>query len=574
MSERNFDPMTGQPINQAYPGSYKFDPMTGQPINQTQTEGAKFDPMTGQPVNQQANVQSTYSEQYQTGPQLSFGAPDYSMQQSFGEQQPAAYGYDPAAIEREQSEKNKKLAFAVLGFAGVMFFGLLIVGGIQVKNLVKRSLAERNEDVVENTIDDGDIFPETEWDEEPDTTVEYEEPVISTENEETDIAETPADEPAEEVKEKAVATKPSEPREGIDPDNMYAFTFDGVTYQLPEKVSDFMEDGWTFNSEKEETQLLSAGGTEYFSLFLPGDENIRISVDLTNFSLDAKEAKDCYVTEMTFSEYVVDQSGKQITVKDGRATLMESTSAEVLDAFGEPDRTTPDTYYYYDPSHDEYDTGGGYVACSISEDDIFEMITICNDNAPADVEQVEVSTDVPAYLNDYVAPKSLGDDPLSGNFELDGVVYNLPVPLQVFQDNGWKCDVDENYTVGAGQGYVINIEKGSLAVCVVTYNWSDKANIIKNTIVTSVGVDPDGLYGNGMKFPAGLSCDMTEAELLDFIKDNGITNYDYSKDTGFYTIPFDQTGNDRTQSANRYEILTHDGKVVSIDVRSYGWLPQ
>ena len=50
--QNNFDPMTGQPINQQ-PQQNNFDPMTGQPINQ-QPQQNNFDPMTGQPLNPQA----------------------------------------------------------------------------------------------------------------------------------------------------------------------------------------------------------------------------------------------------------------------------------------------------------------------------------------------------------------------------------------------------------------------------------------------------------------------------------------------------------------------------------------
>jgi len=43
-----FDPHTGQPLNQQQP---MFDPMTGQPLQQQPQP--QFDPMTGQPLNQQ-----------------------------------------------------------------------------------------------------------------------------------------------------------------------------------------------------------------------------------------------------------------------------------------------------------------------------------------------------------------------------------------------------------------------------------------------------------------------------------------------------------------------------------------
>lgn len=50
----NFDPMTGQPMNQE---GQRFDPMTGQPIVQNSTP--KFDPMTGQPIFDDGGYQQT-----------------------------------------------------------------------------------------------------------------------------------------------------------------------------------------------------------------------------------------------------------------------------------------------------------------------------------------------------------------------------------------------------------------------------------------------------------------------------------------------------------------------------------
>ena len=47
VQQANFDPNTGQPIN----NQARFDPNTGQPINNQ----ANFDPNTGQPINNQAN---------------------------------------------------------------------------------------------------------------------------------------------------------------------------------------------------------------------------------------------------------------------------------------------------------------------------------------------------------------------------------------------------------------------------------------------------------------------------------------------------------------------------------------
>jgi hypothetical protein len=70
-----------------------------------------------------------------------------------------------------------------------------------------------------------------------------------------------------------------------------------------------------------------------------------------------------------------------------------------------------------------------------SSDAIEEQVEERSAEQEEDEESEEESTGV---MYEYVAPTELGDDIYSFNFELDGHVYTLPVPVSEFLDNGWE----------------------------------------------------------------------------------------------------------------------------------------
>ncbi|SEM04623.1 hypothetical protein SAMN04487770_12440 [Butyrivibrio sp. ob235] len=541
MSEQRFDPMTGQPINSVNSSSYKFDPMTGKPINQ-------------QPVTQQTT-----------------------------------YAYDPVAIEREQSARNKKLALVVLGIGAVLFLVLIVFGAFSAVKYFSEKLPNQDAELIgQNTVEEP-AEPDEPVVDEPFVEEPAEEPVDEEPIEEAaeepaveEAAEEPAVEPTEEATSEPAVTEentlqantPSGDRKSCDPYDISAFTVGRITYQLPEKVSDFLEDGWSFSSEQDASTTIPAGGLECMWLYYPGDE-AHVMTSIRNFSLDVKEARDCYITEIDFNTPTVQTMGVPVTAHGKDISVGISTKGDVIKALGVPDRENDNAYYYYGENADEDESSYKYTTIMMDDDDIVEIISVRNELEPTDLEQTEVSTDAPDYLSYYVAPSSLGSDPLSGNFKLNGVVYNLPVPLQVLVDNGWKYDYDESYSIGAGQGGVIDMYKGDSRIYIVAYNSSDKACILKNTIVTSLTVYQSDYYPVDIEFPGGLNPDMTENEVKTFLNENNITNYDYTRNIAIYTIPFDQTGDDRSQSGNRYEInLGEDGVIYSIDITCYGWLAQ
>ena len=552
MNEQKFDPMTGEQIGQQQSG-FKFDPMTGKPLNPQ--SGYKYDPMTGKPL-----IQGNQP----TG---------YGMQQS------NAYGYDPAAIEKEQSDKNKKLAFTIAGVCASLF---LITGIIGVVKLTKIVAAKNLEKDIEKSV----MAEVPDEDQYVDTGIEGLELEKITEptledfglTEEEESAEETADEQVDEqdgdsVPLDAIAEENST-KSGSETDtrNLFTFQIGDESYQIPGKVSDYLDKGWTFDDDIEAATIIDSYSKEFLEFYYPGGRN-SLLVDITNFSLDAQEAKDCYITKISLSDYDMEEFGNELTIHGGDLVLGKSTEADIVAAMGEPDELFEGTYgdvlYYYGDSSNSLEYCVGY---SLNEDRVFENIRLTNENEPVGFEQVDVSSERPSYLDNYVAPSSLGDDPFSGNFELDGTVYNLPVPFEELTRNGWKYDGDENYSVGSGQEYVIQFRKGNMSFTTNVYNPTDKAILLKYTIVVMIGANNSSYDDYLIQFPGGLNCDLTEEEVKEYIKNNGIENYEYKKGSSSYSIPFDQTGKIRSAANNEYTIFMGEKTVYFMHVRNYGWL--
>ncbi|MCR5657628.1 MAG: hypothetical protein K6G06_09225 [Butyrivibrio sp.] len=575
MNEQKFDPMTGQPINQAAP---KFDPMTGQPLNQ---QGG-FDPMTGQPLNQAAPAQGT--------PMQGVNQQPYGYQQPYGAgQQPGNYGYNNMAAQHNQSQKNNKVAVIVLIVLVIALIGILGFVGFQASKILGKSDVEgglqsgQNQEAevvplepVENNEDQEEAKEDTVTNPEAEVEENNDEAGEAASIETSQPEETPVEEtPTEENTLGSENTDAPVERAEVDASSAFAFSLGDKSYQVPFKFQELIEDGWKFYSDTDQDIQLEAGRGEYIYMICPGDTDCNLSMTVTNFSLNTESIKNGYVTEITLFSHDATKLGKKITMHGGDLVIGESKEADLKAAFGEPSRTNEDSisktlwYDFGDERDYEHDQK---VYFSIDENGVVDYASIDNDVEPENFEQVEVSTDAPAYLSQYKEPTELGTDPFSGNFELDGKLYNLPVPLQLLVDNGWEHGIEDETTVGAGQGYIITLRKNYVSMTCTVYNCGDTATILRNTIVTGINTSSSSIFDNGLKLPDGLNAHMTESELIDYLKKHNITNYEHNNSYNKYEIPFDQTGNDRSASGNRYTItINDDGTIDDIDIDNYGW---
>lgn len=450
--------------------------------------------------------------------------------------------FDPYTGQPINNSGSKTVVFVVVG---VIIFAIIVSLGLGAMLMGKMS-AKGEEPVEDQPMVEASVEASTE---EPKEEVEpaVEEPV----KEEETTSEEPFQEP---VVEKAVT----------DENSLFAIKIGNSVYQMPEQTKKFLVEGWTFYNPSDADEMIGTGDRFYTDIIPPGcDKRQSVSVTITNFSLDALAAKDAYVSELSFNVYNEGDVGVDVTTLGGKIKLGESTRADIEEAYGKPDDTVDSSsgtsYFYNDNESSSFDKPHIMIRF---EDDVFISIAIKNNDEPKGFRQTEVSGDAPEYLSKYVAPSELGDDPFSGNFMLDGVVYNLPVPLQVLADNGWTYEADGDYLVGAGEEYVFSLYKGDKFFSVNVANFDTKATTLKNTIVVSLS-SHKGLGYEETEFPGGLMSTWTEKQVLKWFDDHGITDHEMRATA--YSVPF-------SNGHGRYNIYVNDGHVSFIEIRNYGWL--
>lgn len=345
-----------------------------------------------------------------------------------------------------------------------------------------------------------------------------------------------------------------------------------MTYSFPMKISDLLADGWEFDSKSDSEKKLGTDSIDFIYLTYPGTSQ-EFSFEVTNFSMNALPINDCYAYSIAIYSYDAQKVGAKVSVCDGKLVLGESTMDDVKKVLGRPtdtyDSASTTSLYYYDEN--DMSNYNSLIRIAFSEDsDGIYCINIDNRVAPEDMEEAEVSDEAPSYLSEYKAPSSLGNDYTTGNIQLEGEVYSVPVPLQVLVDDGWTYTEDENYVVGAGQEYSFGISKGDSRVNIVASNTSDNAVYLKNTIVTTISFYPGTYNTVDLSLPGGLTADCTEEDVKAYLEKNGITNYEYTKSYGKYEIYFDNSDDYRR---GEIEIgFNDDGTLASIAITNYGWL--
>ncbi|SFU53732.1 hypothetical protein [Butyrivibrio sp. INlla21] len=583
MSEKKFDPMTGQPIDQG----------TGD-VNQA-----------NQPVNQpvgNAN-QGTQPQQGQVQNPNPTPAPN-NFQQQFGNVgQPAANPGQQGAFQQQgpfqQANFRQQGNFQQQGnfrqgnfqqgnfgqhgnyqqnqFGGAQPFGgnnippqgndkkkLFIIGGIVAAVLIVFTLVNAAMFMGRNKSDKDVAVAEAS----EEATVAT--PVSTQEEEESaDEASTQATEVAEEKEEKE--EQASVPHAEADPNGLTSFTLNGKTYQLPVRIQELIDDGWQYNKDSDAKILLGSGDREIIYVLTPGTESRKLDVYVTNFSIDAKELGEGYVTSIQFNDFDVEKGGMDLSFHGGDVKFNDATKESIIAVYGEPSNEY-DGSSFYDISYEEANDTDYMTTVEIKynfdkETNKLSYVSLKNQEKPSDIGEEQVSGDEPEYLSQYKAPSSLGDDPLSGNISINGKVYNVPVPLKVLLEDGWSFGGDETHTVGANSGYALTLAKGDDRLYVSAYNVTTSACYIKYTIVTQITYYTSSINKLEVELPGGIKGSSTQSDVEAWLSSKGISNYEYDKSYGRYKIPIDQN------RRNKIEIhVRDDGKMDSIEVQNYGWL--
>jgi hypothetical protein len=325
--------------------------------------------------------------------------------------------------------------------------------------------------------------------------------------------EEPTPEPTEEPSSEAPVDKPES---GPLSDDIYSFQVQifGDVYQLPMTYEQFTAFGWTAKDDPADTL-----DSNRYTLFRFEKNGYVVTADVVNFDINAIEISACYVTALMLESYGLPDAAA-VTVPGG-AVLQKSTVKEVKELYGTPsyenetDRGSVTIKYQKD----------SYQVCEFvffpetegmnTDDIVLSKIDVENTVKPEDFVAGEVSTEVPAIVSKYEAPKEIGAEFGSWTTKYAGTVYQLPAPVSVFEADGWKIDEDgtEATVAGRSSGWV-QMRKDNQKLRVIATNYTSSATAINNCFITKLHTDQLDCKVD-MEIPMGIKTGMTEA---DFVK--------------------------------------------------------
>ena len=285
-----------------------------------------------------------------------------------------------------------------------------------------------------------------------------------------------------------------------------SFTLEGKNYTLPFDFSQLEADGWTTDTDM--SQELKGYSYTFIHIKKDGkDQNL--TIDIYNGTGNNKALKDCKVSEI------------DITVKEAETYSFALSNglkagddqAAVTAAMGTPTDTSDSensTSLYYGENRDKGQISFTWWKDADAEANGSNSISVAFFQREGSVS----SSEVPAYLSEYQAPASMGDDFDSATFTLDGVVYKLPCPAGEFVKNGWTITDSEEVPAGR-ENYGGEMEKDGVKLQVNYYNYAEYQTTGENCAVSQIELS---MYGANdpvpnLQLPKGISFGMKLADL-------------------------------------------------------------
>lgn len=103
------------------------------------------------------------------------------------------------------------------------------------------------------------------------------------------------------------------------------------------------------------------------------------------------------------------------------------------------------------------------------------------DDMPEEPDMEALASKTPEFIAGYIAPVELGDNPASGNVEIDGDLYHLPCTITQFMDNGWEIkDAPSELTSNDEE---ITLKKGTKTITLEATWLTEKYNQVEYGLV-------------------------------------------------------------------------------------------
>lgn len=314
---------------------------------------------------------------------------------------------------------------------------------------------------------------------------------------------------------------------------IYTFTLDGKEFSLPCSISDFQEIGWDFTYSNDMDVKIPGKTTDGAWFTNNDDSDSEIYLYFINATGDAHEMKDCRVIGIEITEGYFENV--DFSTADG--ITIGSSREDVDTIYGVPEDADEDYYLYeffaqYGDEGDDcfpFSDGKDTDEMEIQfEDDVVSEINMKYYKLlPEDETEVSPRQD---YLDSYKAPEALSESWDDETFELDGVLYKLPVPVSILIENGWSLR-DED-PLPALNYRITRMEKDDHDFAVAITNGSDYLSNLEDCYINKIYIDD----GDSVPFkgPYGVTVNTTYEEICELIPE--LENVDFNGDTyGSYT---------------------------------------
>lgn len=315
-------------------------------------------------------------------------------------------------------------------------------------------------------------------------------------------------------------------------DDLYSFEvkIDDEVYTFPMSYRDFTALGWEYQGE--ETDELEPSNYSPTAQFKKG--NLVIYGELVNLGINTVPVTECSIAGFSVDSYkIAEEPGTSIELPGG-IKYGSATIDDIKEAYGNPtDTYEGDLYTKLTYKKDYYQQADLYVSSETGVLNEIELENMVYDEDSNAASAAEVSTDPTTEVLAYKAPEELGDDLDSSIVEYAGDLYQLPAPVSVFLDNGWKLDEEKSASVIAGKSSDwLYMSKDNQNFHTMVRNYSQDAASIENCFVTEV----EGyIYDTNLPITIqkGITIGMTEKEVkdaldgIDYELDDSTDGYHY-----------------------------------------------
>lgn len=263
----------------------------------------------------------------------------------------------------------------------------------------------------------------------------------------------------------------------------YQIQLNGMVYDLPMTEADFEKCGWSIDQYEDDDEMVSSG--RYIMKWYKAADGSRVLVYIINFSTSEQLYSDCYVSGFEISADDINFDISNIVMAKG-ITFGVSTQDDIVEAFGDSTKEYDEDYYrILEYKEDGYNYVKFYVYKDINA---LKKVILFTNEEPENLSADEVYDEKPDIVINYQQPTGAGSSITSGVIELDGVLYQMPVPVCELMKNGWQIDTSSSDSAVSGRdnGYV-TLTKGEQKIeniCVL--NYTEKNVPVENCVIENI----------------------------------------------------------------------------------------